>query len=151
MNKRKGVEVTNVTTMAILAITVAGLTIAGSSNMVSMYEVGLEDEVTKMVSARVASGVHAIDSYPRGKLEMNLRTEYKIEPAENGEAVNVSSGGYTDEPDAVFEVIGREPQSRASSVNSFYSDAEVNFESFTASNICVTKKEDAINLKGGEC
>jgi len=53
---RKGTQVINSSTMAVLAILVAA-TLSGSAlNLMDLHKITLEEDITKIVSNRVASG-----------------------------------------------------------------------------------------------
>lgn len=150
---RKGTQVINSTTMAVLAIFVAATLAAMSLNLMHIHKVTLEEDITKIVSNRVASGVYGVDAYPSGKLEMDLDSTYRITEAENGEAVNVSITSSTEISNAVYQLVDVQSSSGSYSVSELYTSSDLVFENedIRANSICIEKENDEIRLSGGSC
>lgn|GEM_PF-674492 len=149
---RKGTQVINSSTMAVLAILVAA-TLSGSAlNLMDLHKITLEEDITKIVSNRVASGVYGLDSYSNGSLEMDLDSKYRVVPAEEGEAVNVSLDSSTEISSVVYELVGSQSDSSTYSISRFDVDSNVVFEEdISAEIICAEKGSNEIQISGGEC
>ena len=149
---RKGTQVVNSTTMGVLAILVAAVLSGSALNLMDLHKITLEDDITKIVSNRVASGVYGLDSYSNGSLEMDLDSTYRVVPAESGEAVNVSLVASTEISSTVYELIESQSDSKTYSISQFYVGSNVVFEDDIENDIiCAEKQDNQIQVSGGGC
>jgi len=138
--------------MAVLAILVAATLLGSALNLMDLHKITLEEDITKIVSNRVASGVYGLDSYSNGSLEMDLDSKYRVVPAEEGEAVNVSLDSSTEISSVVYELVGSQSDSSTYSISRFDVDSNVVFEEdISAEIICAEKGSNEIQISGGEC
>lgn len=145
MSTRRGTEDVNLAMTALLTIVVLGVVVSIALDVGEAYKESYRQEITSAVADRVANDIYTIDAYPEGEMELELGNSYKVK--KSGSKINVTLESGTSDT-KILNLIQTE-KTRATS--RIFADSELDIESFTAEKLCITKKPDEIEVRGGEC
>lgn len=122
---------TDIAVAFVVSIMVVGLMIGFGLKQQDYVQRKFHEQTTGLVADRITGNIYALDSYPRGSIQMNLRREYEISTTPKNE-VNVS-----------FR--------QSWSTSELISETGIQFEQIEGQYLCASKSRGTIKVKGGKC